>query len=99
MCSLISSGYSGVTDAELKPLLSGFAYSVYRDWSDYVAWKHKETGLYALSLGYMRTRQVLGEGMTIEQLDAKLCHECPFYGESGEEEKNESCIMERSSCG
>lgn len=99
MCSLISSGYTGVTDRELKPLLSGFAYSIYSDWNDYVAWKHKETGLYALSLGYMYTREILGQGMTLAQLESKLCHECPFYGESGEEGENEPCIMAGSSAG
>ena len=94
MCSLISSGYTGVTDRELKSLLSGFAYSIFRDWSDYVAWRHKETGLYALSLGYLHTRQILGQGMSLEQLESKLCHECPFYGESGEEETDEWKTLE-----
>lgn len=94
MLSLISAGYTGVTDRELKPLLSGFAYSIYSDWSDYVAWKHKENELYALSLGYQHTRKILGQGMTLEQLESKLCNECPFYGEAGEEEKNERQALE-----
>lgn len=94
MCSLISNGYTGVTDQELKPLLSGFAYSIYKDWSDYVAWKHKETGLYALSLGYLYTRKILGQGMTLEQLESKLCNECPFYGGPGEEEKDDRQVVE-----
>ena len=94
MFSLIGSGYTGVTDRELKPLLSGFAYSIFCNWNDYVAWKHKETGLYALSLGYLNTREILGQGMTLDQLESKLCHECPFYSESGEEGENEPCSME-----
>lgn len=90
-------GYSEVTNAKIRPLLSGFAYRIYTDWCDYVIWQHKETGLYALSLGYMITRKILGEEMTLEQLEFKLCHECPFYGESGEEEGNEPCRMEEYS--
>ena len=84
-----------------QQILSSFAYSIYSDWYHDI-WQHKETGLYTLTETYFDwgarfIKRILAENITLEQLDSFLCHECPFYGEPGEEGENEPCLVEENS--
>lgn len=80
-----------LTFSEARQILSGFAYGIYSDYFHDI-WQNKETGSYTLvqtrfDWGARVIEKILGQGMTLEQLESKLCNECPFYGEPGEEEK------------
>ena len=75
-----------LTFSEARQILSEFAYGIYSDYYHDI-WQHKETGLYALvatrfDCGARVIDKILGQGMTLEQLEKKLCNECSFYGEA-----------------
>lgn len=90
-----------LTFSEARQILSGFAYGIYSDYFHDI-WQNKETGSYTLvqtrfDWGARVIEKILDQGMTLEQLESKLCNECPFYGEPGEEEKHEYEYLEESS--
>lgn len=91
-----------LTFLEARLILSGFAYSIFSD-QYHDIWQNKQTGLYTLvevyfDWGARLIKRVIAEGMNQEQLEKKLCSECPFYYEESEKEVlNEPCNMEGSS--